>query len=739
MATICNDVEACIDQVISQVGKEITFGLPLGLAKPTHMINALYRRAKKDPSIQLKIITAISLEKPSPKSDLESRLLTPFIERVFGGVPDLEYAVDQTRNQLPENVTVTEFYFKPASYLNHKVAQQNYISTNYTHAPRDLVDFGINVIAQSIAKRELNGHTTYSLSSNSDIFLDLVPLLKERREQREKVLVLGQVNSQMPYMVNDAEVCQSEFDMILEDETLNHRLFSTPNMAITPTDHMIGLHASTLLKDGGTLQIGIGSLGDALINATLMRHQRNSDYCELLDDLNLSERFPVINEHGGRGTFQEGLYGNTEMLVHGYMSLYHAGILKRKVYDHLTIQQLVNEGVLQEKVKEQNLIELIERRAISAVLTEEDVSLLKRFGLFKKDVQWCNGQLHLAGQQYDVDLSNSDNFDRVSADCLGDKLTGGIVLHGAFFLGPEDFYQGLRDLTEEQRREINMTAVSYTNGLYGEMDLKNAQRRHARYVNTCMKMSLLGSAASDALENGQVVSGVGGQYNFVAMAHEQPDARSILLLKSTRQTKGGLESNIVFNYGYTTIPRHLRDIVITEYGIADLRGKSDNVVMQQLIQVADSRFQDDLVRQAKASGKLDANYEIPSQYCNNLPAVISETIAKYRKRGCFEAFPFSCNFTAEELALGKALKGLKAKSSNKLALLKTLLEGWTMPEIPEGSQLLLARMGLDQPSSFKQKLVQRLILGQLHAGESNPTRTRIAGSKPIHFRRRARH
>ena len=55
-----------------------------------------------------------------------------------------------------------------------------------------------------------------------------------------------------------------------------------------------------------------------------------------------------------------------------------------------------------------------------------------------------------------------------------------------------------------------------------------------------MMITLLGAAASDALEDGRVVSGVGGQYNFVAMAHELPGGRSVLQVRSTRDERGEL-------------------------------------------------------------------------------------------------------------------------------------------------------------------------------------------------------
>ena len=86
---------------------------------------------------------------------------------------------------------------------------------------------------------------------------------------------------------------------------------------------------------------------------------------------------------------------------------------------------------------------------------------------------------------------------------------------------------------------------------------------------------LLGAAVSDGTEDGQVVSGVGGQFNFVQQAFALQGARAILTLPATRQGARGLGSNIRWSYGHVTIPRHMRNVVVAEYGIADLRGKSD--------------------------------------------------------------------------------------------------------------------------------------------------------------------
>ena len=170
--------------------------------------------------------------------------------------------------------------------------------------------------------------------------------------------------------------------------------------------------------------------------------------------------------------------------------------------------------------------------------------------------------------------------------------------------------------------------MSFTNELLGpDWEAKVAQRRDARFINSAMMATLGGAVVSDGLEDGRVVSGVGGQYNFVAQAHDLPGGRSIIAVRATRASGGTLESNIRWNYGHETIPRHLRDIVLTEYGIADIRGRSDAEVAAAMIEIADSRFQAGLVADAKRAGKLPQDYVIPER-CLPQPARGTRTGAR---------------------------------------------------------------------------------------------------------------
>jgi hypothetical protein len=73
MTAILNDVGECVDAVLRRVGPRIVLALPLGIGKPNPIANEFYRRAARDPSIDLTIVTALSLCKPVARSELERR------------------------------------------------------------------------------------------------------------------------------------------------------------------------------------------------------------------------------------------------------------------------------------------------------------------------------------------------------------------------------------------------------------------------------------------------------------------------------------------------------------------------------------------------------------------------------------------------------------------------------------------------------------------------------------------
>lgn len=631
-----SSIDQAVAHVIARLPAHIHMGIPLGLGKPNRFVNALYERIRQMPERQLTIYTALSLGRPPTGDGLQGRFLQPFLDRIFDDYPELEFLADLHHDSLPANIRVQQFFMQPGSLLNSAPAQHDYISSNYSHAARDINAGGLNLVAQLVARDEQRPGKL-SLSCNPDVTLDLLPMIAKRRAAGETVLMLGQVHADLPYMPGDSELDAEDFDFLIDEEERS-TLFSTPNMPVGFQDHFIGLHASTLVRDGGTLQIGIGSMGDALTAALLARQADNDTYRALLAELNLSDWQTLIDREGGIEPFVSGLYGCSEMFVNGLLVLVDAGIIRRKVYPDATRQREANNGTLDESA-----------------------------------------------------------------------YTDGIMVHGGFFLGPQSFYQRLREFSLERLGDFNMTAISYINELYGDEQLKRLQRRDARFINSAFTVTLMGAAVSDQLQDGRVVSGVGGQYNFVAQAHALEDARSILILRSWRESGGETSSNIVWEYGHTTIPRHLRDIVVTEYGIADLRGKNDSAVIEAMLNISDSRFQPGLIEQAQRAGKLPKDFKLDPRFAHNTAERLQAIADQYSQ--LFPEYPLGCDFNTEERDLLRALHWLesKFKLTEIIELGKATLDA---PE-PEAFPVHLERMQLDRPQGLKEELYQRLLLAGL--------------------------
>jgi hypothetical protein len=614
MPKLFSDPGAIAEDIIRDVGTNLVVGLPLGLGKANHIINALYARAVADRAISLTFLSALTLEKPKPANLLERRFITPVIDRLFGGYPDLAYADALHAGELPPNVKVIEFFFLAGRWLHVPFAQQHYISANYTHASSYLLARGLNVVTQLVAKRVVDGAARYSLSCNTDTTLDV---LRARAEGRASFKLIGQVNSELPFMPGAGDLPADEFSAVLDSPATDFPLFAPPSEPITDTKYAIGLHAAGLVRDGGTLQIGIGQVGDALAQGLIVRHRDNGQFHAIMKRLAPAGQPLPAQE---TGSFEKGLYGVSEMLFEAFLGLVEAGILKREV-----------EGVL---------------------------------------------------------------------------------LHGAFFLGPKSFYRALRDMTADQIAQIQMMPVSFTNQLYGDEDAKRRARVDARFVNNAMMATLMGAVISDGLENGQVVSGVGGQYNFVAQAFALVGARSILTVEATRQEKAGSVSNIRWSYGHETIPRHLRDIIVTEYGVADLRGKSDADVIAAMLGVTDSRYQNNLMRQAKDAGKLPKGFEIPAAHRDNDPDRIARALKPARDAGLLPSFPFGSDFTDTEQRLIPALQFLQDVQRTPRVLPGLLWQGFfRQPDAADAE--CLARLGLDRPATWPERAYRALVSAAL--------------------------
>jgi acyl-CoA hydrolase len=637
--TKLNKLDDAVSALLTRTSNKIVLAAPLGLGKPHRLLNAIYEAVEKNTSCSLEIYTALSLTPPKPGSDLEKRFLQPFLDRHFGSdFPSLHYAMAQRRNALPDNISVQEFYMQSGGLLNSSQAQRKYNSLNYTHVAPAVAEKNLNAIVQKVA-REPNG-TRLSLSCNPDLTLDLLDEIL--RLGKPRPLMIAEIDENLPWIGGTASVDQEFFDIVIDLPGPTPKLFALPRQPVTDPEYAIGLRASALIKDGGTLQIGIGSLSDALCHALILRHQHNADYRAILN--RLAPGFldsDLVKNHGGAEPFSIGLYGASEMVNDGFMYLHHAGILKRRVVDDLELMQRDRDNKLSDSDKERLL----------------------------KEGHWLNG---------------------------------------GFYLGSHDLYQWLRDMPSKEKNGIGMTRISHINELYGGNEsLERLQRRNARFCNTCMMTTVLGAAVSDALEDGRVVSGVGGQYNFVAMAHTLHDSRSILMFRGIREQANTAHSNVLWNYGHTTIPRHLRDISVNEYGVADLRGEDDESCIKAMLAICDARFIPKLVEKAKRELKLHARFEAPTSWALNRPEQLSAVLKPFRDKSLLPDYPIGCDFTAVELRLIKALGLLKAgtaSSFGKVRLIALALLSSATLDVEA-----MERMNLHASNTLKEKLTARLL------------------------------
>lgn len=627
MPEVFDSPERLASAVIDRIGKRIVLGLPVGLGKAVHVANALYERAASDPSIRLTIFTALTLEAPRPAAGLERRFVEPLAKRLYSDWPELSYARAVAGKKLPPNIEVREFYFRPAAYLGNAPAQRSYTSLNYTQVAGALLDLGVNVIAQLAACRGAD-RSRLSLGSNPEVTLDLLPALEQRRAAGEPVAIVGQVNDRMPYMFGEPELSANRFDYLLDTPQCMFPLFGMPNRKVSHRDYATGMHVASLVADGGTLQLGIGSLSDAVAQCLILRQRAPEIFRAVLERLpggSSSQHRPGLPVH--TQPFVNGLYVATELLSDAAFALFEEGIVHRG-----------------------------------------------------------------AGSGDDA------------------------CLHAGFFIGSRALYERLRELPEGRRRKISMRAISFVNSLYGEEATKRSQRVSGSFVNEVMMVTLLGAAVSDGLEDGRVVSGVGGQFDFVRMAHALGDAHSILMFGSHRLNDGAPQSNVVWNYGHTTVPRHYRDVFASEYGLAATRGLPDQDVIAALLNIADARFQPSLLGKACATGKIRKDHAISPGARNNTPDAIEEVLSDPAWAGHFPSYPLGTDLTPVEQRLADALTWLKQHTATTGQRLRTVLAALGK----QGTQRhadALERMALASPASLRERFDRRLLVHALNRTE----------------------
>jgi acyl-CoA hydrolase len=159
-----------------------------------------------------------------------------------------------------------------------------------------------------------------------------------------------------------------------------------------------------------------------------------------------------------------------------------------------------------------------------------------------------------------------------------------------FAAGTEELYEFL-----DGNEEVRFLPVEIVNSP------EVVSRNHRMVtINGALTIDLWGQAVADTIGNRQF-SGIGGHEDFVSVAGFELEDRALLCLPSTATVAGQRISRIAAELAagaVVTTPRHQLDLVVTEYGVASLRGRTVRARAEALASVAHPDFREDLLAHA---------------------------------------------------------------------------------------------------------------------------------------------
>jgi hypothetical protein len=182
-----------------------------------------------------------------------------------------------------------------------------------------------------------------------------------------------------------------------------------------------------------------------------------------------------------------------------------------------------------------------------------------------------------------------------------------------------------------------------------------------------------------------------------------------------RESGGEVSSSLLWHYGHTTIPRHLRDIAISEYGIADLRDRSDADCIRATLAIGDARFMPALAAKAVEAGKFDA--ADASTWARNTPAAIDDRLGPFRREGLLPEYPIGSDFTAEEQDLVRALGRLKRDTVTRGGKARAIWGALLLDESNADAREAAAvtRMAFDGREGWREAIERKLLRAALRA------------------------
>ncbi|MFY9323314.1 MAG: acetyl-CoA hydrolase/transferase C-terminal domain-containing protein, partial [Syntrophomonadaceae bacterium] len=161
----------------------------------------------------------------------------------------------------------------------------------------------------------------------------------------------------------------------------------------------------------------------------------------------------------------------------------------------------------------------------------------------------------------------------------------------SFAMGSKELYEFIDD-----NPGVIAYSVDYTNNPYIVAQIDNFVS-----INACIEVDLFGQVSAESVGT-RHISGTGGQLDFVEGAYKSKNGQSFVCMTSTFNSKGQEVSRIkpILTPGsIVTDPRTATHMIVTEYGIADLKGKSTWERAEALINIAHPKYRDELIKEAE--------------------------------------------------------------------------------------------------------------------------------------------
>ena len=156
---------------------------------------------------------------------------------------------------------------------------------------------------------------------------------------------------------------------------------------------------------------------------------------------------------------------------------------------------------------------------------------------------------------------------------------------------------------------------------------------------------------------------MGGQYNFVAMATSCCDGRSALLLRASRDEGGEAVPEHPLELRCLHHPAPPARLYVTQYGIADVLGKTDEDCVVAMAGIADVRHQPALLERARRERKLRADFAAPDAWRRNSRERLRAALAPFRADGTCPTIR-SAAISLTSSSAGCALQWLKAETAS---------------------------------------------------------------------------